>query len=148
MAQVNELLDRFVDLFNAGRYEEAEKDFAPNGYSEEIGTGRRLTVKEATANARAWKEAFPDARGTITNKIVDGKKGAAEIVWRGTNRGSVWRGTNRGSLMGNPATNRTVEVRAVVVIETDGAKITRATHYIDVAGMTAQLGGKVAAATV
>ena len=138
MAQVSELLDRFIELFNAGRYEEAEADFAPGGYSEEIGTGRRLTIKEATANARAWKEAFPDARGTITNKIVAGNKGAAEIVWRGT---------NRGSLMGNPATGRSVEVRAVVVIDTDGTKITRSTHYIDVAGMTAQLGGRAAAAT-
>jgi len=138
MAQVSELLDRFVELFNAGRYEEAEADFAPGGYSEEIGTGRRLTIKEATANARAWKDAFPDARGTITNKIVAGNKGAAEIVWRGT---------NRGSLMGNPATGRSVEVRAVVVIDTDGTKITRSSHYIDVAGMTAQLGGRAAAAT-
>jgi steroid delta-isomerase-like uncharacterized protein len=138
MAQVSELLDRFVELFNAGRYEEAEADFAPGGYSEEVGTGRRLTIKEATANARAWKEAFPDARGTITNKIVAGNKGAAEILWRGT---------NRGSLMGNAPTGKTVEVRAVIVIDTDGAKITRATHYIDVAGMTAQLGGRTAAAT-
>lgn len=138
MAQVSELLDRFIELFNAGRYEEAEADFAPGGYSEEIGTGRRLTIKEATANARAWKEAFPDARGTITNKIVAGNKGAAEIVWRGT---------NRGSLMGNPATGRSVEVRAVVVIDTDGTKITRSAHYIDVAGMTAQLAGRAAAAT-
>ena len=102
MAQVNELLDRFVDLFNRGRYEEAETDFTANAYSEEVGTGRRLSVKEATANARAWKEAFPDARGTITNKSV--------------------------------------EIRAVVVIETDGGKIKRSTHYIDVAGMMAQLG--------
>jgi steroid delta-isomerase-like uncharacterized protein len=138
MAQVGELLDRFIELFNAGRYEEAEADFAPGGYSEEIGTGRRLTIKEATANARAWKEAFPDARGTITNKIVAGNKGAAEIVWRGT---------NRGSLMGNPATGRAVEVRAVVVIDTDGTKITRSSHYIDVAGMTAQLAGRAAAVT-
>jgi steroid delta-isomerase-like uncharacterized protein len=138
MAQVSELLDRFIELFNAGRYEEAEADFAPGAYSEEIGTGRRMTVKEATANARAWKDAFPDARGTITNKIVAGNKGAAEIVWRGT---------NRGSLMGNPATGRSVEVRAVVVIDTDGTKITRSTHYFDVAGMTAQLGGRAAAAT-
>jgi steroid delta-isomerase-like uncharacterized protein len=138
MAQVSELLDRFVELFNAGRYEEAEADFAPGGYSEEVGTGRRLTIKEATANARAWKEAFPDARGTITNKIVAGNKGAAEILWRGT---------NRGSLMGNAPTGKTVEVRAVIVIDTDGAKITRATHYIDVAGMTAQLGDRTAAAT-
>jgi steroid delta-isomerase-like uncharacterized protein len=135
MAQVSELLDRFVDLFNRGRYEEAETDFASNGYSEEVGTGRRLTVKEATANARAWKEAFPDVRGTITNKIVEGNKGVAEIVWRGT---------NRGSLMGTPATNRSAEVRAIVVIETDGAKIKRATHYIDVAGMMAQLGKALA----
>jgi steroid delta-isomerase-like uncharacterized protein len=136
MAQVSELLDRFVDLFNAGRYEDAEADFAINGFTEEVGTGRRATPKEATANARAWKEAFPDAHGTITNKIVDGNKGAAEIVWRGT---------NRGPLMGNPPTGRSVEVRAAVVLQTEGGKITRSTHYIDVAGMMAQLGAGAAA---
>ena len=92
---------------------------------------RRLTPKEATANARTWKEAFPDARGTITSKIVEGNKGVAEIIWRGT---------NRGSLMGNPPTGKSIEVRAVVVIETEGGAITRSTHYIDVAGMMAQLG--------
>lgn len=131
MAQVSELLDRFVDLFNAGRYEEAEGDYAPDGYDEEIGTGRRFTPKEGAANARAWKEAFPDARGTITTKIVEGNKGVAEITWRGT---------NRGSLMGHPPTGKSVSIRAVVVIETEGGKITRSTHYIDVAGMMAQLG--------
>ena len=131
MASTSELLDRFVDLFNTDRFEEAEQDFAANGYLEEIGTNRRLTPKEGTVNARAWREAFPDARGTITTKIVDGSRGAAEIVWRGT---------NRGPLMGQPATGKSVTVRAVVVIETDGAKLTRATHYIDVAGMMAQLG--------
>jgi steroid delta-isomerase-like uncharacterized protein len=134
--QVNELLDRFVDLFNAGRYEESEADYAPNGYDEEVGTGRRFTPQEGAANARAWKEAFPDARGTITNKIVGGNKGVAEIVWRGT---------NRGSLMGHPPTGKAIEVRAVVVIETEGGKITRSTHYIDVAGMMAQLGAGAAA---
>jgi len=138
MTQVSELLDRFVDLFNAGRFAENEADFAANGYGEEVGTARRFTPQEGTANARAWKEAFPDARGTITNKIVDGNKGAAEIIWRGT---------NRGSLMGNPPTGKSVEVRSVVVIETEGGKITRSTHYIDVAGMMAQLGAGVAART-
>ena len=33
-----------------------------------------------------------------------------------------------------------VTVRAVVIIETDGSKITRSSHYIDLAGMMAQLG--------
>jgi steroid delta-isomerase-like uncharacterized protein len=131
MADVSQLLDRFVELFNAERFEEAEQDFAPGAYSEEVGTGRRLTPPEATVNARAWKQAFPDAKGAISTKIIDGKNGAAEIVWRGT---------NTGSLMGQSPTNKSVSVRAVVIIETNGSKITRATHYIDVAGMMAQLG--------
>jgi steroid delta-isomerase-like uncharacterized protein len=131
MATVNDFLDRFVELFNTEKFDEAERDYAPSGYSEEIGTNRRFTPAEATANARAWKQAFPDARGTITNKIIGGTKGAAEIVWRGT---------NRGPLMGQPPTGKSVTVRSVVVIETNGDKVTRAAHYIDVASMMAQLG--------
>jgi predicted ester cyclase len=95
-----------------------------------VGTNRRLSPQEATANARAWKEAFPDAKGTITAKVVDGNKGAAEIVWRGT---------NSGSLMGRPATGRPVTVRAALFIETNGTLVTRSAHYIDVAGMIGQL---------
>lgn len=131
MPNTSELLDRFVELFNSNRDEEAEQDFAPDGYFEEVGTNRRLTPREATANSRAWREAFPDAQGTITSKVVEGNKGAAEIVWRGT---------NRGSLMGQPATGKSVTVRAVVMLETNGSKIRRSVHYIDVAGMMAQLG--------
>jgi hypothetical protein len=33
-----------------------------------------------------------------------------------------------------------VTVRAVVVLETDGTHIVRSSHYIDMAGMMAQLG--------
>jgi len=131
MANVSELLDHFVQLFNTSRFEEAEQDFAPGSWAEEIGTGRRFTPKEWIANSRAWKQAFPDAQGTITRKMIDGKNGVAEIEWRGT---------NGGSLMGQPPTGKSVVVRAVAVIETNGSAITRASHYIDVAGMMAQLG--------
>jgi steroid delta-isomerase-like uncharacterized protein len=131
MASVNELLDRFVQLFNASRFEEGAQDFAPGGYGEEVGTGRRFTPQEGAENARAWRQAFPDAQGTITRKIIDGNNGVAEIVWRGT---------NSGSLMGQPPTGKSVNVRAVLVIETNGSAITRSSHHIDVAGMMAQLG--------
>lgn len=137
MANVSELLDRFVQLFNASRFEEGERDFAPGAYGEEIGTGRRFTPQEGTANSRAWKQAFPDAQGTITRKMIDGNNGVAEIVWRGT---------NSGSLMGQPPTGKIVTVRAVVVMETNGSAITRVSHYIDVAGMMAQLGVAASAA--
>jgi steroid delta-isomerase-like uncharacterized protein len=130
MASTSELLDRFVNLFNNGQLEEGERDYAPGGYAEEIGTKRRLTPQESTANAREWKTAFPDARGVITSKIVEGNKGAAEIEWRGT---------NSGPLMGRPATGQSVVVRAALVIETNGSQITRSSHYIDIAGMMEQI---------
>jgi steroid delta-isomerase-like uncharacterized protein len=132
MANTSELLERFVTLFNENRIDEGEHDYAPHGYAEEVGTGRRMTPAENSANAKAWRAAFPDANGTITCKVVDGNRGAAEILWRGT---------NTGSLMGRPATGQAVTLRAMVLIETDGSKVLRSAHYIDVAGMMAQLGG-------
>lgn len=138
MPSTSELLDRFVELFNASRFEEAEQDYAPGASIEEVGPNRKFTPKEATANAREWNQAFPDARGTITSKIVDGNRGAAEIVWHGT---------NLGPLMGNPATGKTATVRAAVVIETNGTKMTRSTHYIDMVSLLGQLGINPAAAS-
>ena len=132
MASTSELLDLFVELFNSNRIGEFEKHYASGGYAEEVGTNRRLTPQENTANAQGWRAAFPDARGTITSKVVDGNKGAAEIVWRGT---------NSGSLMGQPPTGKTVATRAAAFIETNGTHIVKSTHYIDVAGMMAQLKG-------
>ena len=136
MATTHELLDRFVNLFNDNRIADVEQDYAADGYAEESGTNRRLTPKENVANGEAWKKAFPDAQGTITSKIVDGNRGAAEITWRGT---------NTGPLMGQPATGKAVTVHAAVFIETNGSQVTRSRHYLDVAGMMAQLGNAPAA---
>jgi len=130
MAGTRELLERFVTLFNENRLEEAEGDYAADGVAEEIGTNQRMTPQEGTASAREWREAFPDARGVLSGVVVDGDKGAAEIVWRGT---------NKGPFMGRPATGLPVTVRAAVFIETRGGKITRSAHYIDVATMMSQL---------
>ena len=69
-----------------------------------------------------------------TNELLElsnGNKGAAEIVWRGT---------NRGSLMGNTPTGKPATVRAAVIIETSGGKITRSSHYVAVPTLMAQLG--------
>lgn len=136
MASTRELLDRFVQLFNDDRIDDVAQDYAADGYAEEVGTDRRLTVQENIVNAKAWRQAFPDAHGTITHRVIDGDNAAAEIVWRGT---------NTGSLMGQPPTGKAVTVRAAVFIQTNGRQITRSSHYIDVAGMMAQLGVRPAA---
>jgi len=131
MATASELLDQWVGTFNDGKIEAFEAQVAPNGVSEEIGTGRRMNAREATAGGEAWSAAFPDARGVIENRIVAGKQAVGEIIWRGT---------NTGSLNGMAPTGKAVEVRAVAVLTEEGGKMARVRHYIDIAGMLTQLG--------
>lgn len=131
MATANELLDRWVGTFNEGTPEAFEAQMASNSVSEEIGTGRRMNVSEATASAKAWRAAFPNARGVIENRVLAGNQAVGEIIWRGT---------NTGSLNGMPPTGKSVEVRAVAILTEEGGKMARVRHYIDVAGMLTQLG--------
>ncbi|HEV8634485.1 MAG TPA: ester cyclase [Chloroflexota bacterium] len=131
MATASELLDQVVSTFNNAQWDEADRLNTDDSVLEEIGTGRRLNRQENTANARAWKAAFPDARGVIENRLVAGNQAAGEIVWTGT---------NTGSLNGMPPTGKPVRVRAVFVLTEEGGKIARARHYLDIAGMMSQLG--------
>lgn len=131
MATTSELLDQFVDLFNGARWSEMEAFYAPGAISEEIGPGRRMNAVEATENSKAWRTSFPDANGRITSRVVDGDRGAAEIVWTGTQSGPL------GPI---PASGRKVDVRAVVVIEAEGGRAARIRHYLDFADLLRQVG--------
>jgi len=132
MANAGELLDRWVRTFNEAQWDEGEQLFGANGVGEEIGTGRTFDAKAGTQASKEWRTAFPDAHGVIENRVVAGNQAVGEIVWTGT---------NQGSLNGMPPTNKRVQVRAAVVVTEEGGKIARVRHYIDVAGMLTQLGG-------
>ena len=131
MATARELLDQIVGTFNEAQWAAAEALWAPDAVWEEIGTGRTLTVPEGIAAAKDWRTAFADVRGTIENRLVDGHQAAVEIVWRGT---------HTGPLMGAPPTGKPIAVRAVAVITEADGRVARMRHYLDIAGMTAQLG--------
>ena len=45
MANAGELLDKWVSTFNESNWDESEQLFAPNGVTEEIGTGRTVGVE-------------------------------------------------------------------------------------------------------
>jgi steroid delta-isomerase-like uncharacterized protein len=131
MATASELLEKWVSTFNDGTPEEFEQYVAPNGVYEELGTGRSLNAQQATAAGKDWRSAFPDAHGTIENQIVAGNQVAAEIVWRGT---------NTGSMNGMPPTGKAVVVRGAAVLTEEGGKTARLRNYLDVAGLLTQLG--------
>jgi len=131
MPNARELLDESVSTFNEGRWEAGDALWADHGVTEEIGTGRTLDRAASTQNAKDWKTAFPDAQGTIENRVVSGNQAVGEIVWRGT---------NTGPLLGMAPTGKTIEMRAAMVVTEEAGKIVRLRHYIDVAGMMMQLG--------
>jgi steroid delta-isomerase-like uncharacterized protein len=131
MPDAGELLDQLVSTFNEAQWEAGEALWADHGVTEEIGTGRTLDKAAGTQNAKDWKAAFPDARGTIENRIVAGNQAVGEVRRRGT---------NTGPLMGMPPTGKPVDVRAAMVVTEEGGKLVRLRHYLDVAGMMAQLG--------
>ena len=135
MAGAGEILDAVVDTFNQSLWEEADRLWAPNGMEEEVGTNRTFNAQESTENAKAWKAAFPDARGVIENRIVSDHQAAGEIVWTGTHRGPLPGPT--GTL---PPTGKAIRIRAAMVVTEEGGRMVRLRHYIDVAGIMAQLG--------
>jgi len=81
--------------------------------------------------ARPLEGCLPGCAGSIVHKIAADKQVAGEIVWEGT---------HRGELNGIPPTGRAVRIEAALFLEAKGGRIVRARHYIDVAGMMAQLG--------
>ncbi|HZV52866.1 MAG TPA: ester cyclase [Candidatus Dormibacteraeota bacterium] len=132
---------RAVEAFNAADWQAVSADLASDSTYEEPATGRSLRgVEEILEAERAWKAAFPDASGTITNALASGSTAVLEITWRGTQSGDLV--TPAGVV---PATGRRVAIKAVQVVEVENGKSKSNRHYFDLAGMLAQLGVGVSA---
>lgn len=125
-----------VEAFNAGDWDRFRNTMAPDAEYDEPGTQRHAHGQdEILAITRAWKAAFPDARGTVTSAFGNDEEAAIEITWEGTHTGTLL------SPMGEvPPTQRRVRVQAAEVIKASGGKVVSEHHYFDVLGMMQQLG--------
>ncbi len=139
MATMNavQLLEKWVDTFNRGDVDGAQKLYTLNATLEEIGTGRKLMKEEIPASFQGWRTAFPNASGKAVNVISSRNQAVGEIVWSGT---------HKGEFMGKPATNHDVTVRAVVILFAEAGFIRYVRHYIDIAGLMKQLEAPAASA--
>jgi steroid delta-isomerase-like uncharacterized protein len=126
-----------VDCFNAGDFDRLRSLYADDSYEEEFATQRRLEGVDAQVDAaRGWKEAFPDARGTVSGSYADGNTVTLELTWEGTNSGPMQ--TPDGQEM--PPSNRRVSVRACQVMEIEDGKVTATRHYFDLMTLLQQIG--------
>ena len=122
-----DVLKKNIEAFNKGDLETFGSTFAPKGRYEEHATNRVSTSRDEEVNlTRGWRQAFPDARGTIRNIFASGDQVVAEITWEGTHKGDLDAPTGKLA-----ATGKRVNVPASMVVKVRDGEITESHHYFD-----------------
>lgn len=110
------LLDRYVAAVNAG----------------DIAALQALFAKPYTQHGglKGAREAFPDLRVTVEDRIFGGHK----IVARDT-----WSGTHRGPILGVAPTGKQITIRTIDIWRVDGDKLAEHWDVIDLGALEMQL---------
>jgi steroid delta-isomerase-like uncharacterized protein len=125
-----------VEAFNAGDWDRFRATLAGDCVYDELATQRHMEGQDAIIDAnRGWKEAFPDAHGSVESAMADNGTATLEITWEGTQTGPLH--TPGGEI---PPSSRHVEVKAVQVFQLEGDKIREVHHYFDMMGLLQQVG--------
>ena len=103
---------------------------------DEVGTSWRLQGLDAVIPAlQGWKEAMPDANGTVTNAVSGGHAVTLEVTGNGTHRGPL-----QGPSGTVPATGNQQTTRAGWVPDFEGGKVKATRHCFDMPAFMQQLG--------
>ena len=130
------LLRENIEAFNAGDATRIGTTLADGAVYDERGTQRRVQGRdEIVQTVLGWREAFPDAQGTIQNIFASGDRAVAEILWQGTHSGDLMGPTGTIS-----ATGKRIQVPATMVVTTEGGKIKENHHYFDMMTLLQQIG--------
>jgi steroid delta-isomerase-like uncharacterized protein len=125
-----------IDAFNSGEWERMESGLASGSRYEEFGTQRTIDGPEKIVELfKGWKQAFPDAVGTITAAVASGDKAALEVTWNGTQTGPLV--TAAGTI---PASGKRQKTPAAIFFAFTGDKITESHHYFDSQTLLEQIG--------
>ncbi len=125
-----------VEAFNAGDWQRFKAPLSGDSVYEEPATQRRVQGPDAIAEtSQGWKQAFPDARGTVTRALERDDTVVLEITWEGTQTGAL--AGPQGTI---PASGKRVRVQAVQVLTLRGDKIAENKHYFDMMTLLTQIG--------
>ena len=125
-----------VEAFNESDWERVRAGLAPDCRYDEFGTERRVEGSEKIVELfKGWKQAFPDAVGTVTSAVASGEKAALEVTWNGTHTGPL--ATAEGTI---PASGKRQETPAAYFFTFDGKRIKDSRHYFDSLTLLKQIG--------
>ncbi len=127
-----------VDAFNSGDWERVRAGLATDSHMNELGTERKVDGPERIVELfKGWKQAFPDAAGTVTSAFASGNKAALEVTWKGTHTGPLM--TAEATI---PASGKRQETPAAILLTFEGDKIKETRHYFDSMTLLKQIGAQ------
>jgi predicted ester cyclase len=135
MADAREVGARFVEAFNAHDEERIRQLNAENAIIEAPGDMRAEGREPTTQYAMAWLRAFPDARLTVHNELVDGDWVVQQFTFEGTHEDTL--SSPNGDI---PATHNRLKGRAVQLFKVEGDTVTETHLYFDQVQVMTQLG--------
>jgi steroid delta-isomerase-like uncharacterized protein len=130
------LIKDYYDAFNRREFEIALNMVADNAELELIPFEKKLQGKsEIRSSFERWMAAFPDMRLDVTEVIVSEQSGVAELVGRGTQKGTV--NTPSGEI---ESTGKRVELKGCDVFKFRNGKIISIHSFYDSGSIMRQLG--------
>ncbi len=131
-----QLATDLVTAFNNSDWEAFRQSLSADSVYDEVGTSRTLEGVDTIIDAlQGWKEAMPDAKGTVDCAISTGNTAVLELTWTGTHTGPL---EGPGGTIA--PTGRQQTTRAGWVLECDSGKVTQSRHYFDMLSFMQQLG--------
>lgn len=116
----------YEEGLNQGRFDVPyTEDFVGHGGS------RTFTHADGMAEARGWREAFPDLDITVDRQVAE--RDLVAVRWTA-------RGTNTGTGNGIPATGRAVEINGTTLFRLDDGRIAEEWTCANSLGLMRQLG--------
>ena len=135
MDSYKELLDRYVELYNAGDLDACMELYAENA-SQRMHDGVFEGVAAIRARLARDLEAFEDARYVVYSFFAQGDEFADEWTFTGTNTGPFR--LPDGSVI--PPTGKQVEIKGMEYVKVRDGKIVVDNLYYDFMAAVAQLG--------
>jgi steroid delta-isomerase-like uncharacterized protein len=127
-----------VDAFNSGDWERVRAGLASDSHYDEFGTERKIDGPEKIVELfKGWKQAFPDAAGTVTSAFASGDTAVLEVTWKGTHTGPLT--TAKGTI---PASGKRQETPAAIFYIFEGDKVKESRHYFDSLTLLKQIGAQ------
>ena len=82
-----QLAKQNVEAFGKGDWASFKAPLSADAVYEELATQRRTQGPDAIVEiSKGWRQAFPDAKGTITKAVESGDTVVLEIIWEGTHK--------------------------------------------------------------